>query len=434
IPKEVIKGIYNAHHQRLVQAEDSDDEDHEIDVGLLALATLEESDEKEKELRRESTTRGPRKQTWFGLLKKIIVTQDRHGVSKAAIIIFVLGTIFFFLGAGLVYENNLQCQSIAVGKFFAGRRRIVIRKATFALREKILGSGMIPEFKGAVEPVDETISSLLQQLTTIEYAVFYGNESFGIPNKFALINSQNPEATKVSLEDVCQMETNTGLLKNYLNTITINQTECNEFANGLMTRGLHESVFYLADKIAQIQSYIDDTPQNEIRNDSERILRTWNNVIKADLMFLVRPLGLAADYYTRGIQDWYTWYITAHLVCTVIFITVLALLFLFLIRPMAKSIADESHRTTMMLFMIPPELLSKVQSILVWAGNDGVETGAKEISVEKEAVIGGEHTEKVRFASSIKNLMGGSRRTSKATAKSIVASRELLNTIESSSK
>ncbi|KAJ3119602.1 hypothetical protein HK098_005308 [Nowakowskiella sp. JEL0407] len=375
IPKEVIKGIYQEHYQRVLGEENSDDEDN-MDIGILTLNNV---------------------------VEKIWRTDDRHGAAKIALVILTLGVAFFFIGAGLVYQHNTNCQSYATGKFYADRRRIVIRVATFALRENVLGSGMISGYSGDVVPFKETVESLVEQIKTIEFGLFYGNDSIGIPKNYALISNPSPEAYKFSLENACFNESGVAFTQmvNYLNEVPINTKECNEFADGVMQRGLHEAVNWFVDKVATVQSYIISTPRSDRMRDAERILEMWNDLLKVDLVFFVRPLIMASDLYS--VADWYLSFTNIHLACTIIFVSTLVLLYFFSIRIIAKSISEENQRTTMMLFMIPPELLPELKSVMIWAGipeqaNNGGDTREMTLSNDKE---------KVRFAQSLRHVISG---------------------------
>ncbi|KAI8803986.1 hypothetical protein BJ742DRAFT_776670 [Cladochytrium replicatum] len=117
-----------------------------------------------------------------------------------------------------------------------------------------------------------------------------------------------------------------------------------------MSRGLHAgvAVVYLFSGRAKRDTYSPRRPQYPLNITTlpPDIIRRLGRLYKI-------PLFERADSI-----------MVFHLVTTCVYVPILALIYTFVIRPMIKSLHDDTHRFAVMVFMIPPELLSNVKSLM----------------------------------------------------------------------
>ncbi|KAJ1558860.1 hypothetical protein HK096_000874 [Nowakowskiella sp. JEL0078] len=245
------------------------------------------------------------------------------------------------------------------------------------------------------------LSSHIQLINTIEYGLFYGNQSLGLLVSDAAVNNLNTNTGIIELGNLCSYDVTTQMI-HYFEAVPMNQTSCNLFANGIMSKGLHELISWFTNQAYQISQLL-LLPKDALLLESKKIIYLFELLLELDLHYSVRPLQAATIFYTSGVLSWNDQFDTAHLAATIIIIAFFVVFYVITIRAMIRSIADESHRTTMMLHMIPPEFLSKVKSIMVWAG-DAPENIKETKNVENDPHNKKSEENNVRFAS-LRNLV-----------------------------
>ncbi|KAI8806758.1 hypothetical protein BJ742DRAFT_350795 [Cladochytrium replicatum] len=394
IPKEVIKGIYEANHQRLFSNEDeSDEEDDELAAAALSMDKL--STDSNKDSRGGSSLQGYR--TIQGFFRAYFEVSDQYHINIKWFIIFIITSAYFLTFGSLVYDWFTNYA--ASNSFWAQQRAILSIQISHSLRTKYVS--FLNRTLGRPQRL-ETIwntSVAITSLRTLDNALIYGNAAMGVGG---VLQQVNEEENYLLISNGCTYNDNS--------TDYLGET-CATWADGAMSRGLHAGVQWFlstADDLNGILTPLADhsIPLN-ITTLPPDIIRRLGRVWMAAIFHFPMAFHHSAQLYKIPLFDRADSIMVFHLVTTCVYVSILALIFMFVIRPMIKSLHDDTHRFAVMLFMIPPELLQNVKSLMEWATKrDGlislnVREKRKNDDIEKQINIklegGKQSDDKVRF-------------------------------------
>ncbi|KAJ3402333.1 hypothetical protein HDV05_008594, partial [Chytridiales sp. JEL 0842] len=207
IPKEVVKGIYEAHYNRLVSNEDEDEEEDitarfAIDKmlgsqagGLNATAvTVPDSngtiphtstDTYRRHHHSENRSKDPLSQLVNSFQQ---MRTDQHKVALKALAIFLISSLFFFTSGTLTYVFLQASSNIGTSIFWSAQRPILLRETTYLLREQyiqVAARSMTPTpAETPLTPVSSytlgqypLIPRLLDTLSWVQKGIIYGDSA-----------------------------------------------------------------------------------------------------------------------------------------------------------------------------------------------------------------------------------------------------------------
>ncbi|KAJ3223090.1 hypothetical protein HDU81_009436 [Chytriomyces hyalinus] len=90
--------------------------------------------------------------------------------------------------------------------------------------------------------------------------------------------------------------------------------------------------------------------------------------------YYIPSLQLSADYFWRDLQGYANWFAEFHISFTITYIVGLCLIYFFIIRVIMHALAEELRRTSGLVHMLPPELITSVPSFRKWAHMEGIKT------------------------------------------------------------
>ncbi|KAI8808177.1 hypothetical protein BJ742DRAFT_894224 [Cladochytrium replicatum] len=398
IPKEVIKGIYESNYQRLVSLnEDSDDdEDEEIEIGLAA-EKLDVGDQ--QDVSTQTSLQGYR--TIQGFLGAYFEWSDQYRVNPKWVLIFLLSAAYF-LSFGTIVFNWFSTYA-ASNSFWAQQRGVFAIQVSHSLRTKYFSFLNRTLDRPARPDTIWDTSIAIDRFRILDDALLYGNDDMGVGG--VLVQSIVGETTLMTTNGCAYSDERTDYMGE----------NCTTWANGALRRGLHAGVQWFlstADELNRILTPLSDRniPLNVTSLEPDimfRLRQIWMGTI----FHFTDPFYYSSVLYDEPLKNTADSIMTLHLITTCVFVTMLALIYAFLIRPMIRSLHDDSHRFAVMLFMIPPELLSNIKSLVDWAKNRDqlISFDAKKkrptrqrSDIEKQEVSGNRESkvaadEKVRF-------------------------------------
>ncbi|KAJ3126392.1 Serine/threonine-protein kinase STK11 [Nowakowskiella sp. JEL0407] len=360
IPKEAIRGIYEVHYQRLQVTEDEDyasENEDNLELNLLTLNKLDPYENKENS--KESS------------LKRLKTTKSF--LSSASIMSYFL----LYRYSGQADRLNLfQTESL------------LTRQISFQLREEILAKISNSTINFQLFNVTE----LVDKLKLTENTIFFGNKS-SASNFGAITDLQSPMAL-LFLKDLCGL----GESKPTYD-LTLSSTDCESFASGIMRQGFHPLVLWFISQAAELNS---DLKKKTFTDNLNLELRKYDTILQADFVYMAPNFEKGTNLLQSEINSDTIWFITFHRVTTGTFIGVLILIYIFILRKLFQTMTEESSRTTMMLHMIPPELLQSAKSVKDWVDNDLIkkDVDLKSIS-SRGAILSGDGLERVKFSNEL---------------------------------
>ncbi|KAI9204168.1 uncharacterized protein BJ171DRAFT_599351 [Polychytrium aggregatum] len=352
IPKETVKAIYESHKQRL--AEDSDNEGEEdifeFENDIEQLESELRSSVASSVMRRKNASLVDSWKSW--------IISFFRGQRTPLIRMGVMTTIclvYFFIVSGVFYAYMSSNSGVTVTIHQKYVRFMLMRRVTFALREAFLSAT-----GQNVTVVAQQVASIIQSLDLYETQVM------------ATASNLLPSSYEYDLTylDACVPGSLAG---------------CDQYAFSLLSNGLATSVYW----------YIDSAYQALQSIQTIGLSGTYTQLVQ--LMMLLRSLDYSYLQYTinqavishyQPFIDWTQWFETFHITVASIFVAVMLLYYWRIINPMFSFMSEETKRAHIMLLMIPPDILAKIDSIQAWANENNASKGilrklSSIISVEK---------------------------------------------------
>ncbi|KAJ3038903.1 hypothetical protein HDV00_012825 [Rhizophlyctis rosea] len=371
IPKEVVKGIHENHLNRFMALEEEieDEEDANIDVerhlmreklmvdnqgpgGLdgLMLDPDRSGDLDEPEDYTSNT----------GVFRWLFHVRDQHQVLPKITLIFLICCAYFYSAGGITYKFAGMMSTSTTQVYWATQRPILIRQIDLVTREAYLNHANIA---GTSFPLPD-LSVLLSTLNEIHQGLVYGSDSMDVPST---LSSNDETHINLILSNACVDES---------------PTDCTTYDNGILSHGLQSALEFFS-QTAKTASASPDLATTEL-------------IRALDLTYLTPSLSLSTSLYSAPVTDKRQWFHTYHLAFTVVFVIAMVAAYVGMFRPLVMRMAEDIRRTHVMLFMIPPEVLSKVAVIKDWMAEKkgkkrivGSEKGGKGME-KKEGMNGAE--------------------------------------------
>ncbi|KNC99141.1 PAS domain S-box protein [Spizellomyces punctatus DAOM BR117] len=366
IPKEVVKGIYSSHLQRLAENEDDEDDMDVTDAGnRFALDKLLQDEEKglistsspEGIDNYHSPSRNNRRRSvlYASILGRF---EDPHKMLPKAGLLFLICLAYFFSAGGLTLSWLTDHNHIANDVYWSMQIPVLSRQADFRLREQVLqtygysddGSPAMLARVGGNAP--ESAASLLTALARVQRGLMYGD-----PDMYtsSVIQAKDVKGlSELMLQDACTEGV---------------PADCESFMNGALGTGLHAGLNRYTQLGREIVSLLPSTAAASTPSPTipTNITGRMTSFRLLDQHYLPPPLTLTSTIRIQTVELHANWFNTFHLVFTILFCTVLGLLYVLLFHPLVGALSEDNRRTHVMLYMIPPEILSKVESIRRWA-------------------------------------------------------------------
>ncbi|KAJ3299235.1 hypothetical protein HK104_009631 [Borealophlyctis nickersoniae] len=393
IPKEVVKGIYSSHLQRLAEVEEDEEDLDVTDAGnRFALEKLLQDEEHGLaggggvggaggDVKALLPSRGADhhhyRKSGFNI-RAISHFQDPHRMIPKVAIVFLLCVAYFFSAGGIVFTWLTTHNHVADNVYWSLQVPVLVRLADYRLREELLlAYGYMDEGSRATFGVvdgnlPDTAASLLTKLATVERALMYGDA--GMQTTPAVGSGSDDQLASVMLDDAC------------INGVP---DDCQTFLNGVLTQGLHASLnryTQLGRDILSLLATAGAAPSTFTTLPANLTVRL-TDFRALSQQYLPVPLTVTSTIPISAAQSHAAWFDTFHLTFTIVFCLALAILYAFLFRPLLVALSEDNRRTHVMLYMIPPEILSKVESIRQWAEVPGSRrTEEKQRSETKQVV------------------------------------------------
>ncbi|TPX77518.1 hypothetical protein CcCBS67573_g01209 [Chytriomyces confervae] len=471
IPKEIVKGIHDAHYKRLVEAEENSDDDLDTGPGFRAKMGLSlgvnssavgsvdgfDTHNIPTDFDANVTSSSPRKFNIISALISFFTNHNRIGVYSLGIIAI---TVIFFVVSGVqVYSYALTVENTATSTFWSKQRAIYSSAAVFSAREHFLatittypvykaigGNYLTMSFVGAsnLQRPGWITMFCSENLEWMDYTRMFGEisgESMDHGVQLVLFSDKDPH-TAIEMVSACPDEA----------TIS---AACTTTANGLFANGLHAAVTWLIENLSFITHEIElqsevgftvvddnattttiaflptvtsaikpkaaaatalplfgrDAPFNQSNSMDDSLAEVtplvhlaaidlsgkMSFVLDADMQlslmrklmsdYYIPSLQLSADYFWRDLQGYANWFSEFHISFTVTYIVGLCLIYFFIIRVIMNALAEELRRTSGLVHMLPPELITSVPSFRKWAHMEGIKTAGPNRSSENPAKV-----------------------------------------------
>ncbi|KAJ3380682.1 hypothetical protein HDU84_005658, partial [Entophlyctis sp. JEL0112] len=336
IPKNVVKGIYQARLQRIMDSVDQSDSDAE-DLELLGINALRSAESlAEAQHAEQQAKKKARKKEVASILqrfRKYMV--GSHMLGFKCLLVVVVTSVFFVVSAFMVLSFTNNNLSTAKNLYWAGQRFVLMRQVTFWTREELYqiisswrnDTGMF--FPSSTQNVNE----MLNQLEWTEYGFLYGDPVM----QLSPLTSQSFASDSVSLEfyDGCT-------------NVAGAATDCTTFLNGVMTMGLHSALASYVAKAEAIFAMLADARRNSPTLNLT-YLQSLDTLIQ-DLRILdynyISPALLESMSLISGpVSGAKDSFLAFHLPFTICFVVVCVLYYLSVIRKLLGKIREDVQRT-----------------------------------------------------------------------------------------
>jgi PAS domain S-box-containing protein len=388
IPKEVVKGIYESHYQRLLSTNDEDDEDEEFSA-KFAIDKMLASDGGANEIGGSDTrnsdnfnfiftqkftendgggTTGGKKASLRFWNFMEIHRRDQHKLSLKTLLIFALTSLFFFVSGGLTYSFLQRSRNLGDSVYWSSQRSIYMREATFLLREKYIDlarslSSPVVTPHITASPLAKAqyrmVQQLVDSLSWVEKAILYGDPIARLSG-----------VTKLPDDDFkLQIETMNACVDDL-------PSDCRTYRDGLMTRGLRAGLNWYMRSASLALSSIDSnsTTAGTVTYANGGMKYIDNQISDIRLLersYLTPAVKIVTKANIQPITEYVSWFYNFHVSFTVAFVLALALVDVLVIRPLMKALGEDLRRTAALVYMLPSEVLTTVPSFKRWASTRG---------------------------------------------------------------
>ncbi|ORY50478.1 hypothetical protein BCR33DRAFT_846941 [Rhizoclosmatium globosum] len=386
IPKDVVKGIHDAHLKRLIDAQEEEDEsdDKEFHGHRLAIDNLMIGSEYANEsdgIPLNATDAGTlgygaslseNPSSKFTVYKAFVqFFNSNHRIGPYSMVLFIITCIYFATMGVLSYEYVVSMQSAATSSFWAIQRLIYSTLTVFGIREQFLGSLFtVGWHNGTLNGALHTIYSDKQSesggllldnyadsMEWMGYGRLYGNPQMNtVP--LALLDDSTPYVN-IELDDGCPVT-------------TTDPTDCPSFLNNVLHNGIHSGMEWLEDCIFYINMIQNGQIGYDISSGVYSADSVLTNLRKLNTNYLTPNINTASQFYWQSWRSNASQFSIFQITFTCCYIFALLLLYIFVIRLMLKNMSQEMRRTSALVHMLPPEIISTVPSFKAWAAEMGL--------------------------------------------------------------
>ncbi|KAJ3102218.1 hypothetical protein HDU97_000715 [Phlyctochytrium planicorne] len=374
IPKEVVKGIYESHFQRVLAAAEEEESDQEGDLAnKFALekvfASLQQLDKAGVEKSGQKTNR--KGNIFQSDLSEPIAnpvlrwmykaSHDHHRVFLKSLAILLATCLHFFVIGGLSYLYLSNVDDVGTQVYWSSQRQIVVRQSSFFVREAfidIVRNVSTTRFPTAQQPVELGIPNSYQlarqkiiDLGALENGLLFGNADLNLDGM--LDKGYSDPLVVLEFQMACLPES---------------PSDCATFDNSVMSRGLYAATTWYQKKaqniLANITSWNPSTTSSQMLENIDSAIASLR---KFDDEYLDPAYIRASEYYMSGMRQVITWFSSFNLAFTVTYILLLLVIFVLLIRPLIRALGEDLKRTAALVYMLPSEVFSRVPSFKNWA-------------------------------------------------------------------
>ncbi|KAI8849644.1 hypothetical protein BC829DRAFT_391289 [Chytridium lagenaria] len=326
IPKEVAKGIYQSHLQRVLSA-DEDEEDQDLNmVNKFTLekvfASAEDGDKGGDIIHStrkmsclsdgETNTKAP----FFRWFWKAI--EDQHRVLLKSLLIFLITATHFFVVGGLshVYLSNVD--DVATSVYWSSQRQILLRESTFFVREVFidlvrnasLARGISPDNTSLAlytDSVSLRSNLVLGKLAELDDAILFGNAALDLQG--VLTYGYTSPQVILEMQNAC---------------VEGSPADCTSFETGVMTRGLHAASQFYQKRVISVLGRISSADLSGNQTAWMAVLSdvdaTINTLRKWDFNYLTPAYEAATTFYLTNIRHVISWFSSFHLASLILFV------------------------------------------------------------------------------------------------------------------
>ncbi|KAJ3028150.1 UNVERIFIED_CONTAM: hypothetical protein HDU68_002342 [Siphonaria sp. JEL0065] len=362
IPKNVVKGIYQARLQRMLEgAADRSGSDEDSDDDLTNQLNIDGMNPSHESLHQDTPTvvhhNGEIKENFSLARAYHRYMFDKRGIGMKCWLILAVSCVYFiisgynvqsFINANLLTGNSL---------FWNGQRLAMMKRASFWIREGYLdvvlynNKSVAPIFN----PDTDKWKTLTSDLNWVDYGVLYGDLSMnGVP--LTQLNFNDPQ---VLLE---------------LNNACVDNTpdDCSTYWSGLLTRGLRAVIMKYNQQADLILSMILQMQSKGAKLATDAQMQYLYNLVaqirELDTNYITPAMLHAMYHITINPQNSAAWFSTFHLTFTVCVVVALSLYYLIVIRSLVRYMNEEIRRTSGLVYMLPADVLLTMPSFKKWSG------------------------------------------------------------------
>ncbi|KAJ3113295.1 hypothetical protein HDU96_003564 [Phlyctochytrium bullatum] len=369
IPKEYVKGIQESHMQRLISsAEDADDMDDEF-LNKMALDKMQDNlkddmgtdyvDAKDYNMENRAWV-----YRWKGS-----VYGDRRYIFLKSMLIFAITAIYSFVVGGLAMQTFSVIGDVGSRVFWSAQRSLLLRKATFFSRELLVDlSRNVSLAAGATVdmlPVapnltlsGKDLEGTLNDLVDLNTFILYGNPNYNL--KGILKESFNHPVVNVEMTNACN--------------VPGAASDCASFENEVMTRGFQAASDWYIKLVKALDANVVAAARS-IGTPNITAIMAGLDLEMSKISIMDRNYLKPASDYTdaffdidfRSVVDWFS---TFHMGFAIAYVSLLLVIYLWTIRPVLRGLGDDLRRTSSLVYMLPIEVFTKVESFRIWADAD----------------------------------------------------------------
>jgi len=374
IPKEVIRGIYESNQQRLLSSEENESDDDNDSVIGQPMDNLDfiSSNTSEVPARvRQSNTLSGFFLAYFDLLG------DRYYLNAKWLSVFGLSILYFF-SAGITLYLWFD-QYAETSAYWAEQRQVYAMQIKDALLENFM-TYLNYTIEGRPEDKPHPlwdINDSMRDFLYFEDSMLYGNPILKLQ---AALDDPASDQARLLIVNACNY---TGA-----STTTVDRMgeTCSTFGNGVMSRGLHSGIKWFVETSAELDHVFSNRSLwNKDPDYRKALIHQMSQIWMQCEFHFEEPMTESIRLYVQPLELSAKSFELFHLITTAIFVPLLVLFYGFIIHPMIRALSQDIQRASMMLFMIPPELLVNVESIMKWAAaKDGFFSSFKEEKKDKK--------------------------------------------------
>ncbi|ORY31500.1 hypothetical protein BCR33DRAFT_723852 [Rhizoclosmatium globosum] len=371
IPKQVVKGIYQARLQRMIDsAGDKSGSDGDSDEEMNNLLNMEGVGSSES-LNDKSVYRGQNGEVKepFNLIRAHRRYMfDKRGIGLKCWMILAVSCVYFITSGYQVqnYINNNQLTGNTL--YWSGQRLIMMKRASFWLREGYIYSIVTKNASVDIDLINTPLwNSLITDFTWTDFGLIYGDPVMN-----------NTPITKMSFTDPqVLLELNNACVDTL-------PADCSTYWSGLMTRGLHSVInkYVLQAGLIfnMVTQMIDPKTPMPKAQDYQTLNTMLSQIRQLDTDYMTPTFYQSMSYFTASPESQVQWFQTFHLTFTVCVVVALVLYYLIVIRALVRYMMSEMRQTSGLVYMLPAEVLMSIPSFKKWsAAIDGsTTTGTKQ--------------------------------------------------------
>ncbi|KAJ3380509.1 hypothetical protein HDU84_005771 [Entophlyctis sp. JEL0112] len=383
IPKEIVKGIHDAHLNRLVAMQDEEDDGsagggglkHQMEIERLMMSSLHGG--------YDGDTGGMISSRFSDAKPDFTVRmaldrffKSNHKLGVQALALFLLTAVYFLTSGIQAYNFIFSMHDTAAAMFWTWQRLIYSTLSVFVVREGFFSSmaNYIPELTKITASMytaqgeSTGLKYFAHSVQWIGYARNFGSPIMGT-TPLALLDSNDPRIL-IEMSNGCPPSAN-------------DPADCSTFLGGILSNGLYSAFGYLKDFVLFVSEIVDGKVTVSI--DFGQADATIAQLRDLNTNYLRPNVDTSADMLWMSLQSYAAGFSLIQIVCACGYIALLALMYAFVLRVTIRSMGEELQRTSALVQMLPSEILRTVPSFRDWAQEMGLRR-ARHPSVNAEQI------------------------------------------------